>query len=90
MEKIIKLTGRIDTNNAEKVEADINKELEEFSGDLILDAQELEYISSAGLRVLVTVQKKLKPQNIPFVIYVNDNIREIFLMAGFDKILTLK
>ena len=79
----------VDTVTAPDFENAIIDEFDKFDS-LIVDFKELEYISSAGLRVLVTVQKKLKPQNIPFVIYVNDNIREIFLMAGFDKILTLK
>ena len=51
----------------------------------------MEYISSAGLRVLIATQKKLKPDDIPFVIKnVNDGIGEIFRMSGFDKILKIE
>ena len=57
---------------------------------LIFDFLELEYISSAGLRVLVVVQKQLHPENIPFVIKVNDSIKEILEMAGFDKVLNIE
>lgn len=48
-------------------------------------------ISSACLRVLVTVQKKLHAEGIPFeIIHINDTIKEIFTQSGFDKILTIK
>ena len=52
---------------------------------------DLEYISSAGLRVLISTQKKLKADNIPMTIKnVNDSVREIFRMSGFDKILKIE
>ena len=58
---------------------------------LILDFADLEYISSAGLRVLISTQKKLKADNIPMTIKnVNDSVREIFRMSGFDKILKIE
>ena len=58
---------------------------------LIIDFTDLEYISSAGLRVLIATQKKLKPENIPMTIKnVNDTINEIFKMSGFDKILKIE
>ena len=48
-------------------------------------------ISSAGLRVLIATQKKLKPDNIPFIIKnVNESVGEIFRMSGFDKILNIE
>ena len=87
MEKIIKLTGRIDTNNAEKVEADINKELDGFAGDLILDAQELEYISSAGLRVIMRLKKKIDSTK---VINCSLELYEIFHMTGFTQMMDIE
>ncbi len=87
MEKIIKLTGRIDTNNAEKVEADINKEIEGFAGDLILDAQELEYISSAGLRVIMRLKKKIDSTK---VINCSLELYEIFHMTGFTQMMDIE
>ena len=57
---------------------------------LIIDFTELQYISSAGLRVLIATEKKLKPKNIPSVIKVNDTIKEILVMSGFDKILNIE
>jgi anti-anti-sigma factor len=58
---------------------------------LILDFADLEYISSAGLRVLISTQKKLKADNIPMIIKnVTDSVNEIFRMSGFDKILKIE
>ena len=89
-ELTIEVGNRIDTVTAPDFENEIMDEMGKFDS-LILDLEKLEYISSAGLRVLVLVQKKLQPDNIPFVIInVNDTIKEIFSMSGFDKILTIK
>lgn len=88
-ELTISVKDRIDTVTAPDFENFIMDEMGNFDS-LIIDFKELEYISSAGLRVLIVVQKKLKPDDIPCVIYVNDAIKEIFLMAGFDKILNIQ
>ena len=89
-ELTIEVGNRIDTVTAPDFENEIMDEMGKFDS-LILDLVKLEYISSAGLRVLVLVQKKLQPEGIPFVIInVNDTIKEIFSMSGFDKILTIK
>ena len=78
----------------EDVETQIDKEINEEFGNfdsLILDFTDVEYISSAGLRVLIATQKKLKADNIPFIIRnVNDTVGEIFRMSGFDKILKIE
>ena len=57
MEKIINLTGRIDSSNAAEREAEYQNQLNGFDGDVILDASSLEYISSAGLRVILRIKK---------------------------------
>jgi len=81
---------RIDTVNSPDFENEINDELGKFDS-LIIDFSNLEYISSAGLRVLIATQKKLKPENIPMTIKnANDTIKEIFRMSGFDKILKIE
>ena len=79
----------IDTVTAPDFENEVMAEMGNFDS-LIFDFLELEYISSAGLRVLVVVQKQLQPENIPFVIKVNDSIKEILEMAGFDKLLNIE
>ncbi|MBE6496417.1 MAG: STAS domain-containing protein [Methanobrevibacter thaueri] len=89
-ELTMKVGDRIDTVTAPDFEKEIMDEMGNFDS-LIFDFENLEYISSAGLRVLILVQKKLKPDAIPFVIKnVNDSIREIFRMAGFNKILDIQ
>lgn len=89
-ELTLTVEGRIDTITSQELDKEINDELGNFEF-LIIDFTNLEYISSAGLRVLITTQKKLKPDNIPFVIKnVNDAISEIFRMSGFDKILQIE
>ena len=81
---------RIDTVNSPDFENEINDELGKFDS-LIIDLSNLEYISSAGLRVLIATQKKLKPENIPMtIINANETIKEIFRMSGFDKILKIE
>ncbi len=82
--------GRVDTITSKDLDKEINAELGNFDS-LIMDFTDLEYISSAGLRVLITTQKKLKADNIPFVIKnVNDAVNEIFRMSGFNKILKIE
>ena len=86
----MKVGNRIDTVTAPDFQNAIMDEIGKFDS-LILDFKDLEYISSAGLRVLVFTQKKLKPDNIPFsIINVNNTIKEIFSMSGFDKILNIQ
>lgn len=82
--------GRVDTITSKDLDKEINAELGNFDS-LIMDFANLEYISSAGLRVLITTQKKLKAENIPLVIKnVNDTVNEIFRMSGFNKILKIE
>lgn len=89
-ELTLSVEGRIDTITSQDLEKEINDEIGKFD-TLIMDFSALEYISSAGLRVLIATQKKLKPENIPFVIKnVNDTVGEIFRMSGFDKILKIE
>lgn len=88
-ELTIKVTESIDTVTAPDFENEVMDEMGKFDS-LIFDLKELEYISSAGLRVLVVVAKKLQPDNIPFAIKVNDTIKEILVMSGMDAILNIQ
>lgn len=89
-ELTLTVEGRIDTITSQDLDKEINDEFGNFDS-LIMDFTNLEYISSAGLRVLIATQKKLKAEDIPFVIKnVNDSVGEIFRMSGFDKILTIE
>ncbi|ADC46364.1 anti-sigma factor antagonist [Methanobrevibacter ruminantium M1] len=89
-ELTIETGNKIDTTTAPDFENEIMDEMGNFDS-LTLDLKNLEYISSAGLRVLILVQKKLKADDIPFVIInTNDNIKNILTMSGFDKILNIQ
>ena len=89
-ELTIIIEGRIDTITSEDLKKDIDEENDNFNS-LTLDFEKVKYISSAGLRVLVATQKKLKAENKPFVIKnVDDAVNEIFKMSGFNKILSIE
>ncbi len=89
-ELTLSIEGRVDTITSQDLEKEITGEMGNFDS-LIMDFADMEYISSAGLRVLVSTQKKLKAENIPFVVKnVNDTVNEIFRMSGFNKILKIE
>lgn len=89
-ELTIEVGNKIDTTTAPDFQNEVMDEIGKFDS-LTLDFKNLEYISSAGLRVLVLVQKELQPHNIPFtIVNVSDTIKEILKMAGFDKILNIQ
>ena len=87
-ELVIKLEGRLDTNTSPKLEEEIG-ELSEIDS-LIFDFNDLEYISSAGLRIVLTCQKVMKNKGSMVIKNVNDEIKEIFDMTGFTNILTIE
>lgn len=83
----IKLIGRIDTSNAQDIGAQIQQILADNEHtSLILDADELEYISSAGLRVVLSIKKTEKEAKI---VNVSSEVYEIFEMTGFTEILDI-
>jgi len=89
-ELTIKVDNQIDTVTAPDFENEINNEMGKFDS-LILDFENLEYISSAGLRVLIMTQKKLQPQSIPFtIINAPDMIKDIIKVSGLDNILDIQ
>lgn len=81
---------RVDTITSVDLQNSLDEDIDNITS-LTLDFSKLEYISSAGLRVLIATQKKLNANNIPMtIINVNDTIKEIFRMSGFDKILKIE
>ena len=85
----IYLCGRIDTNNAEQTEREILESVESANcADIVIDAEKLEYISSAGLRVLMKLRKKINMQ-IP-VINVSRDVYDIFETTGFTELFDVK
>lgn len=85
----IALEGRLDTTTSPELEACIEENLSDVT-ELTFDMKELEYISSAGLRVLLSAQKKMSKVGHMEVINVNETIMEVFEVTGFVDILDIK
>ena len=81
--------GFLDTTTAPELEAELKKSLDGVTS-LVLDFSELEYISSAGLRVLLSAQKIMSRQGSMKITHVIDTIMEIFEVTGFTDILTIE
>jgi anti-sigma B factor antagonist len=84
----IELEGRLDTNTAPDLDAELKKDLPNVK-ELVLDFKELVYISSAGLRVVLSTQKTMNKQGKMEIVNVNDLIMEVFEATGFIDILTI-
>ena len=85
----IALEGRLDTMTAPELEAALNSSLDEAES-LTLDFTDLGYISSAGLRVLLSAQKRMSKKGGMTVTHVSEEIMEIFEVTGFTDILTIE
>ena len=85
----IALAGRLDTTTAPELEASFN-ESKEGVKNVILDFEKLEYISSAGLRVLLSMQKAVMGKGRVVVKNANDSIKEVFDMTGFADIVVIE
>lgn len=85
----ISLDGRLDTITAPQLETEIKDSLDGVNA-IIMDFNKLEYISSAGLRVLLSAQKIMNVQGKMEVINVNQAVMDIFEVTGFTDILTIK
>ncbi|MEG0571333.1 MAG: STAS domain-containing protein [Oscillospiraceae bacterium] len=88
-ELTLALSGRLDTTTAPELEAALKDSWEGISS-LILEFAELEYISSAGLRVLLSAQKVMSKQGKMVIRNANDTILEVFEITGFIDILTIE
>ena len=86
---IIALEGRLDTITAPDLERELKNSLDGIS-ELVLDIGKLEYISSAGLRVLLSAQKVMNKQGSMVVKNACDEVMEIFEVTGFADILTIE
>lgn len=85
----VTVSGRIDTTTAPQLEEAVLPEIE-GAKEVVMDFKELEYISSAGLRLLLMLQKKMNASNGTFIILnVNDFVMEVLEMTGFKDILTI-
>ena len=85
----VAISGRIDTTTAPKFEAELKNSYDQCEF-LELDFAETEYISSAGLRVLLSAQKIMNKKGGMKLVNVSDDIKEIFEVTGFNEILTIE
>ena len=85
----IALEGRLDTSTAPNLEGELKESLTGVES-LILDFNKLEYISSAGLRVVLGAQKTMSKQGEMKLVGVNDEVMEVFEITGFVDILTIE
>ena len=87
--RTLTLTGRLDTVTARQLEAEIFDNAEGIT-ELVLDFRDLEYISSAGLRVLLAAQKRFAQNGGVTILDPNETVMEVFEMTGFADILTIE
>ena len=88
-ELTVNIAGRLDTTTAPQLEAEFKQSINGVE-KLVLDFTSLEYLSSAGLRVLLSAQKVMNKQGEMIIKNVNDTINEIFEVTGFIDILTIE
>ena len=86
---VVELVGRLDTTTAPSLEKMLNEDIGE-NKNLIFDFKGLEYISSAGLRVLLSAQKRMQKIGSMKVINVCEEVMEVFEITGFADILTIE
>jgi len=86
---VVALTGRLDTTTAPELEAAL-KEVINGLTELTFDFKSLEYISSAGLRILLATQKMMNKQGTMTIQNVSSTIMEVFEITGFVDILTIE
>ena len=88
-ELTVTIVGRLDTTTAPQLEAELKQSMSGVE-KLVLDFTALEYLSSAGLRVLLALQKVMNKQGEMIIKNVNETINEIFEVTGFIDILTIE
>ena len=85
----VALEGRLDTTTAPELEKELKDSMDEAT-ELSLDFEKLEYISSAGLRVLLSAHKAMSKKGGLKVVNVNDMVKEVFDVTGFADILNIE
>ena len=86
---VIEIAGRLDTTTAPALEKAINEDIDDAK-NLVLDIKDVQYISSAGLRVLLGAQKKMQKIGSMKVVNVCEAVMEVFEMTGFADILVIE
>ena len=88
-EVVVEVAGRLDTVTAPALDKAIDENIHDIQ-KLVLDLKDLEYISSAGLRVLLTAQKKMQKVGLVKLKNVREEVMDVFEMTGFADILTIE
>mgnify|MGYP002522467542 CR=1 FL=1 len=88
---IARFSGRLDTPAAVQTAEDVKPLLEAANREIILDCTELEYISSSGLRIFLSIRKEASAHGSKVIVRnINDDIRQVFMMTGFVSLFTIK
>lgn len=87
-ELFIKPIGRIDVTSTPELEQEVNSEINDITY-LTIDMSEVDYISSVGLRALLSFQKQLSSRGEMKIANIKPEVLEIFKMVGFDKVLNI-
>lgn len=85
----VSLSGRLDTTTAPEFDQSVKEDIDDLT-ELVVDLKDLEYMSSAGLRVMLALHKKMSVQGSMKVINVNSTIMEIFELTGFSDIMNIE
>ena len=85
----VAVTGRLDTLTSPELEADLQKSLDD-ADSLLLDFANVDYISSAGLRMLLNINRIMEDKGGMKIINANEIVREVFEVTGFADILTIE
>lgn len=88
---LAKVCGRLDTPAAVKAQQEIAPLLDNASKEIILDCKDLQYISSSGLRLFLTLRKEASSQGGKIIIEnINDEIKKVFMMTGFYNLFDIR
>ena len=85
----LSLEGRLDTTTSPELETLLDASLDGIT-ELVFDFSGLDYLSSAGLRVLLSAQKRMNKQGSMKLIHVNETVKEVFEITGFSDFLTIE
>lgn len=87
---IIRYEGRLDATSSPQLETAMNSLVDKKQNHIVIDFNKVDYLSSAGMRLLLSMTKRLKSESGKLVLFaVHDDVMEIIRMAGFEQILNI-
>ncbi len=87
---IVKAAGRIDGSNSQQFQDDLEAVIDDGDRAVVMDLEQLSYISSSGLRAMLLIARKLQRQQARFALCsLSESIREVFEISGFDRIIAV-